>query len=107
MICTACIVNCCLIVKFLHTLLGELDHVRVITEKLRHMHGQHMYVGCDMPGLVDGCEIFHPLFSIFSKTLLQSWRNSFAEVSYKGEKNPSIDPVSSQHRVAGVKERAN
>ena len=71
MIYTVCIVNR-LVVKFLHTLLGELDQVRVITEKLRHMHGQHMYVGCDMPGLVDGCEIFHPLFSIFSKTLLFS-----------------------------------
>jgi hypothetical protein len=68
MIRTVCIVNC-LIVEFLHALLSELDQVGVITEKLRHMHSQHMYVGCDMPGLVDGCEIFHPLFSIFSKTL--------------------------------------
>ena len=69
MICAASIVYCCLIIKFLHALLSELDQIGVITEKFGNMHGKHMYVRGDMVCLVDGCEVFHPLLSILSKTL--------------------------------------
>ena len=58
-----------LIIKFLHALLSELDQIGVITEKFGNMHGQHMYVRGDMSCLVDGCEVFHPLFNTLSKTL--------------------------------------
>ena len=63
MICVASIV-CRLIIKFLHALLSELDQIGVITEIRKHAWPAH--VSGDSR-LVDGCEVFHPLFSILSK----------------------------------------
>ena len=97
MICAASIVYCCLIVKLFHTLLSELYQIGVVAEKFGHMHGQYVYVRGDMSCLIDGCEIYHPLFSILSKTHCFSLCEICSLKSCEGEKNPAIELESSQH----------